>query len=33
MTRPMKVPAAGPIGLQSEYGRFEFRRICIKEGP
>ena len=33
MKRPMKVPTAGTIGLQSEYGRFEFRRIRIKEGP
>jgi hypothetical protein len=25
--KAMKVPAKGTIGLQSEYGRFEFRRI------
>ena len=31
--KPMKVPATGTIGLQSEYGRFEFRRIRIKEMP
>lgn len=31
--RPMTVPAAGTIGLQSEYGEFEFRRIRIKESP
>jgi hypothetical protein len=32
MKKPMKIPATGPIGLQSEYGKFEFRRIRIKEG-
>ena len=31
--RPMRIPARGAIGLQSEYGRFEFRRIRIKEMP
>ncbi len=31
--KPMKIPATGTIGLQSEYGRFEFRRIRIKETP
>jgi hypothetical protein len=31
--KPMKIPATGTIGLQSEYGRFEFRRIRIKEMP
>ena len=31
--RPMTVPEAGTIGLQSEYGEFEFRRIRIKESP
>jgi len=31
--KPMKVPATGTIGLQSEYGRFEFRRIRIKAMP
>jgi hypothetical protein len=29
--KPMKVPEKGAIGLQSEYGVFEFRRIRIKE--
>jgi hypothetical protein len=28
----MKVPAKGGIGLQAESGKFEFRRIRIKEG-
>ena len=27
----MKVPAKGGIGLQAESGKFEFRRIRIKE--
>jgi hypothetical protein len=31
--KAMKVPEKGTIGLQSEYGRFEFRRIRIKELP
>jgi hypothetical protein len=31
--KAMKVPEKGTIGLQSEYGRFEFRRIRIKESP
>jgi hypothetical protein len=31
--KPMTVPAMGTIGLQSEYGQFEFRRIRIKETP
>lgn len=31
--KAMKVPDKGTIGLQSEYGRFEFRRIRIKELP
>jgi hypothetical protein len=31
--RPMKIPAAGTIGLQAEIGKFEFRRIRIKELP
>jgi hypothetical protein len=31
--RPMLIPATGTIGLQSEYGRFEFRRVRIKELP
>lgn len=29
----MKVPAKGGIGLQAETGKFEFRRIRIKEIP
>ena len=29
--KPMKVPEKGTIGLQSEIGTFEFRRIRIKE--
>jgi len=29
--KPMKVPETGTIGLQSEYGKFEFRRIRVKE--
>jgi hypothetical protein len=33
MKKPMTVPATGTIGLQSEYGQFEFRRIRIKELP
>jgi hypothetical protein len=33
MKKPMPIPAAGTIGLQSEYGRFEFRRIRVKEMP
>lgn len=28
--KPMTVPETGTIGLQSEYGEFEFRRIRIK---
>jgi hypothetical protein len=31
--KPMKIPATGTIGLQSEIGKFEFRRIRIKELP
>ena len=31
--KAMKVPDKGTIGLQSEYGRFEFRKIRIKELP
>lgn len=31
--KAMKVPEKGTIGLQSEYGRFEFRRVKIKELP
>lgn len=31
--KPIKVPEMGTIGLQSEYGKFEFRRIRIKEAP
>ena len=33
MKKPMQIPATGSIGLQSEYGQFEFRRIRIKEMP
>ena len=33
MKKPMQIPATGTIGLQSEYGKFEFRRIRIKEMP
>jgi hypothetical protein len=33
MKKPMQVPATGTIGLQSEYGQFEFRRIRVKEMP
>jgi hypothetical protein len=29
--KPMKVPAKGAIGLQAEGGKFEFRRVRIKE--
>jgi hypothetical protein len=31
--RPMKIAETGPLGLQSEYGRFQFRRLRIKEAP
>ena len=31
--KPIKVPETGTIGLQSEIGKFEFRRIRIKELP
>jgi hypothetical protein len=31
--KPMKIPETGTIGLQSEIGKFEFRRIRIKELP
>jgi hypothetical protein len=31
--KPMKIPEKGTIGLQSEIGKFEFRRIRIKEQP
>jgi hypothetical protein len=31
--KAMKIPARGTIGLQSEIGKFEFRRIRIKELP
>jgi hypothetical protein len=33
LKRPLRVPATGTIGLQSEYGRFEFRRIRIQVMP
>jgi hypothetical protein len=29
----MKIPAKGPIGLQAESGKFEFRNIRVKEMP
>lgn len=29
----MKVPAKGPVGLQAESGKFEFRNVQIKEVP
>jgi len=29
--KPMKIGTTGPVGLQSEYGQFEFRHIRIKE--
>jgi len=28
-----KLPAKGPIGLQAESGKFEFRRVRVKELP
>jgi hypothetical protein len=31
--KPMKIPEKGTIGLQSEIGKFEFRRVRIKELP
>lgn len=31
--KPMQIPARGTIGLQSEIGKFAFRRIRIKELP
>jgi hypothetical protein len=31
--KPLKIPEKGTIGLQSEIGKFEFRRIRIKEMP
>jgi 3-keto-disaccharide hydrolase len=33
MKKAMTIPATGTIGLQSEYGQFEFRRIRVKELP
>jgi hypothetical protein len=33
MKKPILIPATGTIGLQSEYGQFEFRRIRVKEMP
>lgn len=30
---PMKLPATGPIGLEADRGRMEYRRIRIKELP
>jgi hypothetical protein len=29
--KPMRIPARGVIGLQSEIGKFEFRRVRVKE--
>jgi hypothetical protein len=29
--KPMRIPSTGVIGLQSEIGKFEFRRVRIKE--
>jgi len=31
--KAMKVPEKGTIGLQSEYGRFEFRKVRVRELP
>lgn len=31
--RPMEVPKTGPIALHAEVGKFEFRRIRMKESP
>ncbi len=33
MLGKMKIPAKGPIGLQAESGKFEYRRIRIKSAP
>jgi hypothetical protein len=33
LEKAFKVPAKGGIGLQAETGKFEFRRIRIKEMP
>jgi hypothetical protein len=33
ISKPMKIPEMGTIGLQSEYGVFEFRRVRVKELP
>ena len=33
MKKPATIPATGTIGLQSEYGQFEFRRIRVKAAP
>jgi hypothetical protein len=30
LEKAFKVPATGPIGLQAESGKFEFRRIRVK---
>lgn len=32
LDRAFKVPPAGPIGLQAESGKFEFRRIRVRMG-
>jgi hypothetical protein len=31
--REMSVPARGPIGLQAESGKFEFRRLRVRQAP
>jgi hypothetical protein len=31
--KPIRVPENGTLGLQSEYGRFEFRRLRFRELP
>ena len=33
LDKAMKVPNSGGIGLQAETGKFEFRRIRLKELP
>ncbi|MGE3809496.1 MAG: family 16 glycoside hydrolase, partial [Gemmataceae bacterium] len=29
--KPLKLPATGVLGLQSEIGKFEFRKMQVKE--
>lgn len=29
----MPIPASGPIGLESDHGQMEYRRICFQESP